>query len=98
MKTCDSNDSKKASAKRPALRLVAYGLAMAETLVVSLGTSCTKCFTDLALANSTRRDTPAICKTARERFVWTHGLIAGMAIGTGVFTIGLGIALWISIQ
>ena len=80
------------------LRAASYGLAMAEAASVSLVNKCRTRFTDIATANSRRRDTSPICKTGRERFVWAHGFICGCALGTGIFTIGLGIALFLSIQ
>ena len=77
---------------------VAYGFALIEVKVAEIATTSAAYFTDLAAANSRRRDVSPICKNGRERFVWAHGFITGMALGTGVFTIGLCVVLWIALN
>ena len=98
MKTSDSNEIKSKPEKKPALRLVAYGLAMVEMLVASTVRTFEKSLRAVATKNSSVRDVSPICKTGRERFVWAHGFICGVALGTGIFTIGLSITLWITIS
>lgn len=94
------NDSKPPSLKqesRPALTLVAYGIATAEVALATIAARFRKSLAAAARSNSSARDASPICKGPRERFVWVHGFLSGCALGTGVFTIGLCIALWISI-
>lgn len=98
MKTPDSKQRNVKLGKKPVLRAAAYGLALASVLIARLVKTCEKCLVEAATANSTERDTPPICKNSRERFVWTHGFISGFGIAAVVFTVGLCIVLWVTLQ
>ena len=98
MKKSNSNEPKKASDSNTVVTAVAYGLATAELVVAATVRTWKTSCAGWARNASTDRDTPKICRNPRERFVWAHGFITGTALGTGIFTIGLCIALWITIQ
>lgn len=97
MNKAPSSDPKKKPKETLVLRAVAYGCASVTIAAASLAATCRRSLVAAATANSTERDASPICKNSRERFVWVHGFIVGCALGTGIFTIGLCIALWMAL-